>query len=491
MNLTETATVSAQRGLSALAVLFLVGLLFCRFHLDQQIDPDLFARMATGQLIAEHGAIPAVDVFAFTETKPLWIDHEWLSGLVFFELYQTGGELALYLFKVFVAALTFCFLFSAQCIFTGRSRPARSDVVWVVILGCFISLVWHSTVRSQVFTYLFLAFELYAFTKRSRDNDWLPLITMIAVMPTWANCHGGFVVGLGFLGIHFIANVRRPRAAIGIAAIILLCLPGTLMNPYGLDYWRYIIEAISMKRELIREWAPVLPWSGEATPLNFLVVVIIWSAAVRRKAPPLESTLLMLVSLYFAYRHFRFIPIPLLVAAVFYADSFRDFAIKIVPLIDSMRGQMIAQSLLLLTAFYGWFLAAQIAYAPQRFSLDYRLFPREAVTWLERERAGGNILSSYRHGNYLLWRLYPRFKVATDGRYEEVYTDQVFRETFLALNPTLEGSTEAFRRINPDLIIIDQRLLPNISAASYGQGTEEVYRDSSYVVFERKRQPRL
>lgn len=81
----EKALDKLRNTLASPLALFLLPLMIMAWRLlsPSEADPDLFARVAVGRLVQAHGAIPLIDPFAFTPTLPLWIDHEWLSGVVF------------------------------------------------------------------------------------------------------------------------------------------------------------------------------------------------------------------------------------------------------------------------------------------------------------------------------------------------------------------------------------------------------------------------
>jgi hypothetical protein len=53
-------------------------------------------------------------------------------------------------------------------------------------------------------------------------------------------------------------------------------------------------------------------------------------------------------------------------------------------------------------------------------------FPSEAVLRLSRARAGGVVFNDYNDGGYLIWRLWPEWKVCMDGRID-VYGEQNVR----------------------------------------------------------------
>ena len=74
-------------------------------------DPDLWWHLRTGQWIVENGRIPHSDIFSFTRAGHPWISHEWLSEVIFYELWKHGGAAALIIFSAVVTTLGLWILF--------------------------------------------------------------------------------------------------------------------------------------------------------------------------------------------------------------------------------------------------------------------------------------------------------------------------------------------------------------------------------------------
>ena len=58
-------------------------------------DPDLWWHLRTGQWIVETGHIPHSDPFSFTRAGTAWVSHEWLSEVVFYEIWKYTGAAGL------------------------------------------------------------------------------------------------------------------------------------------------------------------------------------------------------------------------------------------------------------------------------------------------------------------------------------------------------------------------------------------------------------
>ena len=58
------------------------------------------------------------------------------------------------------------------------------------------------------------------------------------------------------------------------------------------------------------------------------------------------------------------------------------------------------------------------------------IYPVGAVDYLTDQHFQGNAMVPFRLGAYVSWKLYPAVKVSLDGRYEEVYSNEVMRQVF-------------------------------------------------------------
>jgi hypothetical protein len=72
-------------------------------------------------------------------------------------------------------------------------------------------------------------------------------------------------------------------------------------------------------------------------------------------------------------------------------------------------------------------LSARVPQLPLTAGDSEVAYPVGAARWLRDSPYEGRVLNSFTPGEFLLWTLYPKFRIAMDGRYEEVYTQEEFR----------------------------------------------------------------
>ncbi len=491
--LPRLAAAARAPSVALIATCLLLGSIFL---FDLEADPDLFARLAVGRLVTASGEVPTTDPYAFTATKPLWVDHEWLSGVVFHSVLQHGGSAGLFAFKCALCWLTLTLLLRAH-----RLRRDDRSVAphWLLLMAASSAYLWISTVRAQVFTYLFLALFLLAFAEHERRGRRGLLLALPLVMAIWAQCHGGFVVGLGFLAIHAIhaihpthaaAAARRPGRSVLALGVLAANVASTFLSPYGgVEYWRYILDAITMNRPQIAEWAPLSMISPPAWVADLFLALIVVEVALRRRSPP-AATVALALSAWFGYRHVRLIGVFVMVAFV-YASDLLDGPVQRLGARAprAFRIGTAGASLALLLS-----LPASLGFSLERLlnhgaRLTTTTYPVAALDWLWHERDGGNLLVGFNHGSFALWRIHPRYRVSMDGRYEEVYPDATVELVARALDPRREGHEEALRTISPDFILVRVAGEAELAFGDLAGRWFEIYRDEAFALLSRDPPP--
>ena len=482
----ERATDRLRRVLrdGRVAAIFLFFVLAHSVLESPRADPDMFARVAVGRLVERDGGVSHTDPFAYTPRLAWWVDHEWLSGVVFWRVADFGGDGGLLILAVACMAAALVTVAGAQRQLAEEGAPVRT---WLFLCLLPIPWVWRSVVRSQVFTYLLLPSFLLAMADYRKRGDPRVLIPLPFLMLFWANAHGGFVTGLGLLGLFALVAVRDGRkfaAPLWIAAAG--CVAATLVTPYGLDYWRYLAGALTMERAAITEWGPLI-----RTPLLAVwvgVVAAAWMTGLvrRRFQVPPELVVLPAVALVFALRSGRLSAAFLMTVAVY----------GIVPATELARG--LGSRLPRLPETWNRALAVCAAFAlvplclpvagllrsPQAHRLSYDAYPVGALEWLRENRDSGDVLIGFAEGSYGLWRLYPRFLISIDGRYEEVYPQETVDLVADAIDPASAGHEAAFERVRPDFIVSKTSGDRAVDPTGFGPAWQVVYADGDFSVLE-------
>jgi hypothetical protein len=112
-----------------------------------------------------------------------------------------------------------------------------------------------------------------------------------------------------------------------------------------------------------------------------------------------------------------------------------------------------------------------------------RVFPVGAAAFLRETRPPGPLFNSYNYGAFLMWELYPDYRVYVDGR-TDLYNDAFLRE-YLDVMAGRERWREVFARRGIRLVLIEpDAALATVLRQEPGWGL--AYEDGRAVVFVKK-----
>ena len=406
---------------------FSFGTLLAACHIA---DGDLWAKLALGAHVWKFGAVPLSNMFAFTPVLPVYIDHECGAGILFFGALKLFGSAGLMLLKII---LGFGALMAALA--AGRRAGAswESLLLLAVPSSACLLLGYIPVLRSHTFTYCFFALTLLGLEEIRRGGRW-PLFVLPPLMLVWSNVHGGFVAGLGALGVYTaLALVTRQRGKV-FFLITAACMAVTFINLNGLTFWAHLIPALLNPRPQIAEWRPLPLFASDifnSFRILFGMVLVLVLAGWRRVERKNWPGLVMLaLTAFLAWRSRRHAPF-FAVAALAFVGPFLQVLFSSLAARLSPRARNFFRPQLGLLILYGalsLFVAAR--FLPQA-SFDVLAplghDPVREVDILSRAEAVGNLATPFGWGSYCSWRLYPRIQVSMDGRYEAAYPESTFQ----------------------------------------------------------------
>ncbi len=432
--LTDT---SLDKLLRCFVIIFLgIGLyvFFVALFNKSLADYDLWGYLSFGRVLWQEGFFPYQDVFSYTPTRPLWVYHEWLTGVVFFGLVKFLGPASLQLLRYILALLTLCLIYE-----TARKRGGSVfDVLIALVPSILLISFGYEPVRAQVFTFFFFTLTLYILEcSKKAENEkvlrWLPLIQIV-----WCNFHGGFVAGLGLIFLYAVGETLiRRKIAVAYLKWGVIALLVTLINPYGIHYWTYTIHAVSMLRPEITEWYSVvkaLKSNIHILPVSLFLIMSVNFVLLYlfRKKKDITELLVIAVVIYLGMSHIRH--------GVFFGLVLGSYMpLYLTECVHQWNVQRESSKIqaVILTVFFCCVLifylhsAKEIHVSPTfKFTVTADYYPTKAIAWIKNHNVKGNILPHFEWGEYLMWSCYPDCRVAMDGRYENVYPDHVHQEYF-------------------------------------------------------------
>lgn len=463
-------------------------------------DYDLWHYLAFGRLFWGVDGFPYQDIFAYVPTKKMWVYHEWLTGALYFPIYQALGGAGLQLMKYVLGLMTAGFIYLA-------SRK-RGGGPLAAVLGLFIAKSifssFYSPVRAQVFTFLFLAISIYILESAKRDERWVLLWWLIPIQLLWCNFHGGFVAGLGVIGLYALGESLSHRRFWPYVKVLVFSALVTLINPYGIKYWEYLVEAILMPRPEIWEWFSVYTAIKKKillfTIISFVSVFIVSSMFVLwYRKRDLTDLLVLSTTAYLSFQHIRHVSLFMLCFAVYLPvifsnlwEVFRDHPWKIA-LGRHLGGKAPIFLIVVLSLFFSYkFLSAS------PFDIKFPsspvapgkgpYYPVGAVEYMKTHNLTGNVLSEFAWGQFIFWTFYPDSRVAMDGRYETVYPKDLCEEYFDFIKG--RDNWRTFLNKYPHEIIVIRSNSKTRKLLQNEPGWREEYSDATSVLLLKEKEKR-
>lgn len=231
---------------------------------------DIWIHLTTGEIILRDRALPQTDPYSFSAAGHPYLVHEWLSAVVFAQVFRLTGVPGLTVLKFLVITGTVVALF-----LTCRLQRDRLVIVIPALALMEYVAAQRYLERPHIFTFLFSSLYLYLLARyRVAGGSRTDLALIIPLHVLWTNLHSGFFLGLAILTVFAVAaagtRVRRrlcrteAENSVGnltaMCGLPLVCLVASLANPYGAELLAFPFRLTGMEIYMARifEWRPPL-----------------------------------------------------------------------------------------------------------------------------------------------------------------------------------------------------------------------------------------
>ena len=246
------------------------------FLSGNEADNDLWVHLKIGLDILRQGTVPHFDSYSYTAAGATWIDHEWLTHLLFGAVYRAGGDPALLGLKLAIAATTAALLARSVA-----RRAASPHVRGVILVLAFAVLARGFAIRPQIISYALVAF-VFCWLDALQTPGVFTAAALAASIVLWANLHGGVLLGVGIAGLYalwLLGTDKRAAVRIGIATALAV-VAALFANPYGPSLGTYLFHELSAPHP-ITEWQPLAWEPAQATFLALAALFVIALPFVR------------------------------------------------------------------------------------------------------------------------------------------------------------------------------------------------------------------
>lgn len=446
-------------------------------------SPDLGWHIRAGERIVTEGAIPRTDDFSHTVAGNRWWVNQWLTEVVFYEVYErfggyegNGGAALIALRFLLAAGIWWLLLLSCRL-----SRERNEIVTGGALLLALLASASHMLLRPFLVSALLLAATgLIAESYRRRGDGRLWLLPVIFAV--WAHVHPGFLYGSALLGAYCAGEWIRPRVAwlrgdvkplagaryrrlllYSAGAVAAALVSGAAINPSGVEAVLLPIGLMKTRYffDVLSEFQRAGFWRDRF--FTALALLAVASVLPRRRRDATEIIAIAVFGL-FAMRAVRVILPFAVVAAPMVARNLAPLGERLVPG-RSARGRWLgvaaAAGILALTAWW-W------RHDPLRIPLPReRMRPLESFAWAEStypvpaynfirfNGLPGEVFHPDQFGGSFIWYFYPDRKNFVDGRVE-VFGEQFWQNDYFRILGGGPGWEDLLRRHGVNTLLLRQ-----------------------------------
>lgn len=415
-----------------------VALVCGYFAVYSLTDSDIFWHLAAGREIVGRKALLFTDPFSYTVPGTRWIDVHWLFQVQVYCVERIGGLRLLLVVKWGLVSAAVFILFSAF----RKNRAVL--VVWLMVPVAVYLQRYLVPIRPIVATLVFIAADIALLERYCCTGKRRFLLIVGVVQLFWVNMQGLFALGPviavaygsgAWIDGYFRKRKSHPdsstppsevRKHLYLSVLAPALLLVSLINPYG---WRTLLfsvqlflritpSASNLYSKTIDENMPLPAMIGSPSMLYVIVVaglllIFLLSVLYRRNGVRARHCLLAGAGLLLAWMAQRNGILLTLFVLPGLLWNFGGLA--------SQRGRVWRHAgRLSVVAATGFTLVALVNHSRMLFLWPHILspfsYPTETATLLHGSPAGGNLFNADRYGGYLLWKLYPQWKVSSDTR---------------------------------------------------------------------------
>ena len=411
-----------------LSITFFFSLLVFFFGLNKInfITADIGRHLVNGRLLVEQNTLVSTNHYSYTMQDKLVTNHHWLSGVIFYLVFQAAGFNGLSVFYAILLATTFSFFF-----LIGKSRANWWSVALVTVLS--LPLIGLRTeIRPEIFSLLFLGLETWLLLRlvKKKQFQWWGWLIFAIIQVLWVNTHLFFFLSWGVVGAMLIQQLLlKNKPAIKFLVILLgIVIGASFISPFG---YRSVIEPLFILQDfgyklaenqtlffMIKRFSTLRYWHGLLAALLGLGAggYLIW----RRHWQYLFTSLLLISFAVFALAMNRFVPMLGLMMIAFGSPVMGE-------LLKKSLAPFLTVILLLIFTVSGSYLS------PFERGFGVGLLPHaeNSAQFFKQQNLSGPIFNNYDIGGYLIHQLFPGQRVFVDNR-PEAYSPQFFQKYIAA-----------------------------------------------------------
>lgn len=435
---------TVNRLIKFIFIILTLIMIFSLGFTPMRTDNDVWWHLKTGKYIVENNyKLPKYDVFTYTAENIEWHNHEWLSQVIFYWVYQIGegreigGVRMLIIFKSILLVLTGIILYILASMRTRNFSAAIFATIFAALL-----LKRTIYVRPPIFTYFLLSFFLLVLYNVNEKRWKLRyLIPLPIIMIIWANLHGGFLTGLIAIGSFWTESLLKliykkyfkkesdeHNLFLPLSLVLFVSFLGSLCTPYGINLYLLtgrVMNDTGLVRSIPELHSPdfFFTWAFEI----LIIFMIIGYGIIKKQIFTIAEVMLFVFFFHQAIQHVRHISL----IGVVSAGMISLLANELMNEINSnlKKKKLLSYSLLLISLLlipYSMFHRREGDSFFDRnmkllkgLELEKESYPVELANFILSNPFHGKMYNQINYAGYLIWRMSPeKHKVFTDSRFD-------------------------------------------------------------------------
>lgn len=482
--------VSRDSGETALAKKILSFPTMCLFLLAAVIfsyaprgiaESDIWWHLRNAKKIVVNRSIPNMDMYSWGAAGSPWLDHEWLSEIIYYFGFQVFGLHGI--LTVYFAVLVFIYLgVYYRCCHAGADRK---DAI-IATLGAICLGGVSFAPRMLLFGWLCMTALLVILDRFEKNQKTVWLLPPLFCL--WINLHGSWIFGMVVLAATVVSGlfvgewglvVTRRWTSSQLRTLLLVVAASAaaiFLNPFGYRLVWYPFDMGLRQQSVLKyldEWQPVdfSSWNGKLALA--LIFCVITAALFSRRKWRLDAVLLTSFALWSALAHVRFlffaglVVVPLLAPYINLLGPFDPEKDK--PLLNAVMICLIVAGM---TVFF-----------PSEASLRRTVsatYPNAALNFMQQHGMTDKVFNEYKFGGYMEWYA-PQIKPFIDGRADIFVYNGAFDDFIRATS--LRNTFETLDKYSVRYVLYEPGQ-PFTYLLEHSPSWHLVYSDNVAVIFE-------
>jgi len=445
-------------------------------------ESDIWWHLRNAKEIVVHHSIPNMDTYSWGATGSPWLDHEWLSEVIYYLGFRALGLRGVLATYFIVLVFIYVGVYYRCCHAGADRKDAIIATLGAICLGG-VSLA----PRMLLFGWLCMIALLLILDQFEKNQKIVWLLPPLFCL--WINLHGSWIFGMvvltatvisGLLTAEWGLVVARRWTSSELRTLLLVVAASSaalFLNPFGYKLVWYPFDMGLRQQSVLKyldEWQPVdfSSWNGKlALALIFCVIAAVLFS---RRKWRLDAVLLTSFALWSALTHVRFlffaglIVVPWLARYVHLLGPYEPAKDK--PLLNVVMICLMV--------------AGMIVLFPSEASLRRTVsatYPNAALNFMQQHGMTEKVFNEYKFGGYMDWYT-PQIKPFIDGRADIFVYNGVFDDFLRATS--LRNTFEILDKYSVRYVLYEPGQ-PFTYLLEHSPSWRQIYRDNAAVVFER------